>query len=205
MKLSPLGWASVKDETECKLAACFSVLFLFILQAEEFIQKGKACYVRELFPKENEKNAYYLYGSGFLKFGQFSVEDPMGGVQFTFRSPTSNGLLMFGVDDKSSKLFHAFELVNGRLVYSYNVGHGFTTLQSKDSYDNGEKVTVVKSSSYFGDTFSLKVSSPQGDETMADNAPYHPGKDYKDLMFVNALYVFMGGVEDKKLLRDCNM
>lgn len=120
----------------------------------------------------------------------------MGEMDFKFTTTSSNGILVIAIDDDDTSLFQAMELSDGHIVFSYNMGHGFRRLSSSKVYDTGDEVTIEKAATdFFGDTFNLKISSSQGEEVLARNKPFYKGR--RSLSFVNADYVYWGGIENR--------
>ena len=184
--------------------------FALFDQRADLIEPGDLCFPSKKWQPSDKNTDYFLYGSGFLQFDIIDTSNALGRVFFKFRSSSSNGLLLFGADPNyktnSDQLFHAFELLSGRIVYSYNVGFGVVRLTSSRFYDTDETVQLEKTSSHMDDRFTLKLIDSQGiAEEMANDKPYYPGKNYRVLKHVDVESVFMGGVLNQQLLRDYNV
>ncbi|KAJ7391940.1 Laminin subunit alpha-1 [Desmophyllum pertusum] len=139
-------------------------------------------YRHRIAAKENDPRRTF-FGTGFLKSGPYGV-DPMGEIDFKFRTTSSNGILVIAIDDDDPSRFQAMQLSDGHVVYSYNMGHGHRRLSSSKLYDTGDEVTIQK-----------KATDLRGVvELLADRKPFYPGKRPK---FVNAEFVYWGGIENK--------
>lgn len=160
--------------------------------------KSEVCPIRngskEFAADENETRRTF-FGTGFVKSGPYLQEDPMGEMDFKFRTTSSNGILVIAIDDDDPSLFQAIELYNGHVVFSYNKGYGYRKLSSKRVYDNGMEVTIKKmASTFFGFDFSIKIETQEDEEMLAKSRSYYPGKIPR---FVNADYVYWGGIENR--------
>ena len=148
------------------------------------------------FAVDEENAPRTFFGTGYIKSGPYQEDDPMGTFDLKFRTTSSNGILVIAIDDDDASLFQALELINGRVVLSYNMGHGYRKLTSKYLYDNGVEVTIVKSDAdKRGFSFSLSIRSEDDkSEMLADGKPF-----YKDRRprFVNADFVYWGGMENR--------
>ncbi|XP_078356048.1 laminin subunit alpha-1-like [Oculina patagonica] len=160
--------------------------------------KDEFCYSRsgdaEFAVKETDPSRTF-FGTGFLKSGPYG-DDAMGEMDFKFTTTSSNGILVIAIDDDDASLFQAMELSDGHVVFSYNMGFGYRRLSSTKVYDTGDEVSITKVATDFrGDKFDLKITSSQGEEVLANRRPFYPGK--RSLNFVNADYVYWGGIENK--------
>ena len=118
----------------------------------------------------------------------------MGEMDFKFTTTSSNGILVIAIDDNDTSIFQAMELSNGHVVISYDMGHGNKTLASKEVYDTGDEVTVMKKATdRLGHRFTLTISSKGGEEVLG--GPFYDGK--KKPTFVTARYVYWGGIENR--------
>ena len=146
------------------------------------------------FAADDEDPSRTFFGTGFVKSGPYG-DDPMEEMDFKFTTTSSNGILVIGIDDEDTSLFQAMELSYGHVVFSYNMGHGYEKVASKKVYDTGDEVTIVKKApDSRGFSFTLKVSSKGGEEVLANGRPFYSGKVPK---FVNADYVYWGGIENR--------
>lgn len=148
------------------------------------------------FAVDEENAPRTFFGTGYVKSGPYQEDDPMGTFDLKFRTTSSNGILVIAIDDDDASLFQALELINGRVVLSYNMGHGYRKLTSTKLYDNGVEVTIVKRDvDRRGFRFSLRITSEDGKrEVLADGKSF-----YKDRRprFVNADFVYWGGMENR--------
>ena len=148
------------------------------------------------FAVDEENAPRTFFGTGYVKSGPYQEDDPMGTFDLKFRTTSSNGILVIAIDDDDASLFQALELINGRVVLSYNMGHGYRKRTSTYLYDNGVEVTIVKrDADRRGFSFSLSIRSEDDkSEVLADGEPF-----YKDRRprFVNADFVYWGGMENR--------
>lgn len=155
-------------------------------------------YRHRIAAKENDPRRTF-FGTGFLKSGPYG-DDPMGEIDFTFRTTSSNGILVIAIDDDDPSHFQAMELSDGHVVYSYNMGHGYRRLSSSKLYDTGDEVTIhKKATDNRGYTFTFKISSKEADGSEPDKLnevgkPFYPGKRPQ---FVNTEFVYWGGIENR--------
>ena len=150
------------------------------------------------FAASEDEQIYTFFGVGFIKSGIYD-SDPMGEFQFSFQTTSSNGILLLGIDDDDPSLYQAVELRNGFIVYSYSMGHGLRQYKSKNFYDKGEVVSIVKEAvGRRGDKFKFLIRSPSigmEENLVPDGTPFYPGK--RSIDFVDADYVYWGGIENR--------
>lgn len=68
----------------------------------------------------------------------------MGIFDLKFRIIFLNGILVIVIDDDDVFFFQVFELINGCVVFFYNMGYGYRKLIFIKLYDNGVEVIIVK-------------------------------------------------------------
>ena len=147
------------------------------------------------FAADDEDPSRTFFGTGFVKSGPYDT-DPMGEMDFKFTTTSSNGILVIGIDDEDTSLFQAMELSDGHVVFSYNMGHGYRKLSSKEVYDTGDEVTIVKKATdRRGFKFTFKISSKGVEEVLANKRSFYNGSRVPQ--FVNADYVYWGGIENR--------
>lgn len=174
------------------------------------MQNASHCTSHEDFPVKQD--TYHLYGSGYLRVDTFTENDAIGHWKFAFKTPFSNGLLMLGFDrdqqlQKRKYFFQAVEMVNGKIVYSYNLGHGTKTFSSVKFYDNVMDYRIIKEEDLLKNylTFTLKVENITSgeEEVLVEDQPYYENIKYPDP--VETVAVYFGGVPERKWLRQFNM
>ena len=148
------------------------------------------------FAVDEENAPRTFFGTGYVKSGPYQEDDPMGTFDLKFRTTSSNGILVIAIDDDDASLFQALELINGRVVLSYNMGHGYRKLTSTNLYDNGVEVTIEKRDfNKKGFRFTLRITPEGGKREVLAYGKWF----YKDRRprFVNADFVYWGGMENR--------
>lgn len=138
-----------------------------------------------------------FFGTGYVKSGEYD-SDPMGEMDFTFTTSSSNGILVIGIDDDNPSLFQAVELSDGHIKFTYNMGYGYREVRSTKVYDTGKPVTVNKASNPRGSKYTFKITSSGSTEELARDTWYYTR--INRLKFVNADYVYWGGIENRTMI-----
>ena len=98
---------------------------------------------------QNPLPSLQFFGDGFMKYQFEDAEKRFRKVKFSFRTLQKDALLLYGIDNEYPKLFAAFELRNGALVYTFNNGLGkgeqvFSSEGKIPALNDGRKHDVAK-------------------------------------------------------------
>ena len=81
---------------------------------------------------------YRFNGNGYIVLGQGRFRpDRATAVGIAFRTFSRDGLL-FLIGDRNDGDFLSIEMVDGRLVFQYDLGSGRATIESAERYNDGQ-------------------------------------------------------------------